>query len=294
MKNKKLIVGIASLLKIEESVITSALENESGDDSLIQDFKKENNVFTLADISKIKGNAINEGKAIALVDLEKTNANEFPAAIYHRVKGFAFEKVEKDAAKKYNVDQYDNLEDLMSKIASKGKGGDDEKDIQIKTLKQTILEKEGEITTKVKEVETKYTSDFINRDFANALSGIKLDGEEEAAKNQSKLFAGAFKGQFGFDYKDGKTIVLDAEKKILVDKLGDPMPVSDVYKNFVITHGGKLKEEAVGGRGDGSSQQTTNLNLKGKTLNEVLAAKGVKPNTDEADKVFVEWNAANK
>ena len=288
MKNEKLIVGLSSLLKVDKSVILASLESDTEDDKLIKDFYESNNVFTLADVAKLKTNS----KAEALVDLEK--ATEFPAAIYNRVKGLAFGKAEEDAAKKYGIDKWTNFEDLMSKIASKGKGGDDEKDRQIETLKQTVLAKETEIETKMKEVETKYTTDFIKRDFTLAMAGIKLEGEEEAAKNQSKLFAGAFMGQFGFDYKDGKTIVLDAEKKILVDKLGDPMAVSDVYKNFVITHGGKLKEEAAGGRGDGSSQQSTNSNLKGKTFNEVLIAKGVKPMTDEADKLFVEYQAANK
>ncbi len=288
MKNDKLIVGLSSLLKVDKNVLVAALENEAGDEGLTKEFNEKNAVFTLADVAKLKTNS----KAEAITELEK--ATEFPPAIYNRVKGLALEKAEKDTAKKYGIEKWDNFEDLMSKITSKGKGGDDEKDKQISLLKQTVIDKETEISAKVKEVETKYTTDFIKRDFTLAMAGIKLEGEEEAAKNQSKLFAGAFMGQFGFDYKDGKTIVLDAEKKILVDKLGDPMAVSDVYKNFVITHGGKLKEEAAGGRGDGSSQQTTNLNLKGKTLNEVLAAKGVKPNTDEADKVFVEWNAANK
>ena len=287
MKNDKLIVGLSSLLKVDKSVLVAALENEAGDEGLTKEFNEKNAVFTLADVAKLKTNS----KAEAITELEK--ATEFPPAIYNRVKGLALEKAEKDTAKKYGIEKWDNFEDLMSKITSKGKGGDDEKDKQINLLKQTVIEKEAEIATKIKEVEVKYTSDFINRDFANALSGIKLDGEEEAAKNQSKLFAGAFKGQFGFDYKDGKTIVLDAEKKILVDKLGDPMDVSDVYKNFVITHGGKLKEEAAGGRGDGSSQQTTNSNLKGKTLAEAHSLKGTKENTDNGDKTFVEWQAAN-
>jgi hypothetical protein len=123
---------------------------------------------------------------------------------------------------------------------------------------------------------------------------VKLDGEEEAVKNQTKLLSDAFKSNFALSYRDGKTIVLDTEKKILVDKLGDPMPVADVYKSFAVKHGAKLKEEAQGGRGDGSSKGQNNQSLKGKTFTEVLAAKGVKPNTDEADKIFVEWQAANK
>ncbi len=292
MLNDKLIVGIASLLKVEKDVIIEALQKEGGDDGLIKEFLQKNNVFSLEDVNKMKDNVKIAAKAEALTELEK--ATSFPPAIYNRVKGLALEVAEKEAAKKHGIESWSGIDDLISKIASKGKGSDSEKDVQIDLLKKAVADKEAELQTKVKEVETKYTSDFLNRDFLSATSMLKLDGGDETTiENQKKLINGAFNNQFKLSYKDGKTIVLDAEGKPVVDKLGDAMPVFDVYKNFAVTHGAKLKEVDTGGRGDGSSTQT-NSNLKGKTFNEALTAKGFKPNTDEADKLFVEYQAANK
>jgi hypothetical protein len=289
MKNSKLIVGLASLLKVDKDVIISNLENEAGDDGVIKDFLQKNNVFTLDDVAKIKTNS----KAEALAELEK--ATEFPSAIYNRVKGLALEKVEKEAAKKFGVEKWDNFDDLVSKIATKGKGVDGDKEAQIELLKKSLQEKDAEIQSKVTEVESKYTNDFVNRDFKLASDNLRLAGDDDKTiENQKTLINGAFKNQFKLSYKEGKTIVLDAENKPIVDKLGDVMPVFDVYKNFAVTHGAKLKEIDAGGRGDGSSSTESKTNFKGKTFAEVSAAKGVKPNTDEADKLYAEWQAANK
>jgi hypothetical protein len=226
-----------------------------------------------------------------LAALEK--AAEFPAAIYNRVKGLALEKAEKEISKKHGVEKWDSLEDLTSKIAAKGKGVDGEKDVQIEKLKQALKESEDLAATKVKEVEEKYTNDFATRDFNAAINSLPLDGEESAIENQKKLFSSAFKSQYKLTYKEGKTIVLDAENRVVTDKVGDPLNVSDVYKSFAVSHGAKIKEVDAGGRGDASSQQQSTI-LKGKTFEEVAAAKGVKPMTNEGDALYTEWAAANK
>jgi len=287
MKNEKLLVGLASLLKMDKDVIIAELEKEGGDDGVIKDFTNKHAVFTLDDVSKLKTNA----KAEGLAELEK--AAEFPTAIYNRVKGLALEKAEKEIAKKHGVEKWDSLEDLTSKIAAKGKGVDGEKDVQIEKLKQALKESEDLAATKVKEVEEKYTNDFATRDFNAAINSLPLDGEESAIENQKKLFSSAFKSQYKLTYKEGKTIVLDAENRVVTDKVGDPLNVSDVYKSFAVSHGAKIKEVDAGGRGDASSQQQSTI-LKGKTFEEVAASKGVKPMTNEGDALYTEWAAANK
>jgi hypothetical protein len=286
MKNEKLLVGLSSLLKMDKDVIIAELEKEDGDNGIIKGFLEKHNVFTLEDLGKLKTNA----KAEGLAELEK--AAEFPPAIYNRVKGLALEKAEKEIAKKHGVEKWDSLEDLTSKIAAKGKGVDSEKDVQIEKLKTALKEAEELAESKVKEVEEKYTNDFATRDFTSAINSLVLDGEESAIENQKKLFASAFKSQYKLTYKEGKTIVLDAEGKVVTDKVGDPLNVSDVYKSFAISHGAKIKEVDAGGRGDASSQQQS-TNLKGKTFEQVAAAKGVRPMTAEADTLYAEWKTAN-
>jgi hypothetical protein len=288
--NNKLIVGLSSLLKIDKDVIVEALTKEDGDDVIIKDFREKHNVFTLEDVSKIKANAINEAKPIILKELAE--ADTLPKEIYERAKGLALDKMEKEIAKQYGVSEWTSLNDLVGKINTQGKGGDDNLKAQIELLKTSLKEAEVAKQTALKEVEDKYVADFVNRDFEAATAAIVLDGDEATVSNQKKLFNSAFQNQFTKSYKDGKTVVLDTSGKVVVDKIGDPMPVGEVYKSFILSHGAKLKEVDAGGRGDGSSRTDTNT-LKGKTFAEVAALKGVKQNTDEADKLYVEWKSEN-
>lgn len=290
MKNSKLVVGLSSLLKVDVGVIETALLDEAGDDSLLKDFLSKNNVFSSEDISRMKANV----KIEAISELEK--ASEFPSAIYNRVKGFALDKTEKEIGKKYGIERWDNMEDLISKISTKGKGVDGDKEKQIELLKKSLKDAELFTEAKVKEIESKYTNDFLTRDFKTATEMLKLDGGDDATiDNQKKLINGAFLNTHKLAYHNEKTVVLDSEGKTVVNKTGDAMDVFDVYKNFAVNHGAKIKEIDAGGRGDGSSKADTTNNLKGKTLNDVFSSKGItNPNSKEGTEIFNEWSLANK
>lgn len=287
--NKKLLVGLSSLLKIDETVITEAISNESGDDSIIKTFNEKNNVFTLEDVATLKRNS----QAAALSELE--TAAELPQKIYNRAKGFAFEKFEKETAKKYGVDNYEGLNGLISKIAAKGKGVDGESEKTIEALRKSLTDSETSKTTALKEQAATFTNDFIDRDFVAVSGALKLTGENaETIKNQRALIEGAFKNSHQLSYIDGKTIVSDSEGKQIKDKLEQPMSLTDVFKSYAVSNGAKIQEVNKGGNGDGSTFDSKDKGLKGKTFNEVLEAAGVKPNTNEADDLFAKHIAANK
>lgn len=290
MKNKKLIVGIANLLKISENVVIEALGNEDGDNGLVTTFLDGNNVFTANELATLKTNS----KADGVLALE--SADKFPSAIYNRVKGLAFEKVEKEIAEKYNVEKWDGLNGLVESVvksSAQGKGGDEEKDRQIETLKKSLVDAEESKTKAIADIIKESNDDLIGRDF-KAASALDFEGGDEATiKNQRVLLDGAFRQTHSFEYKGGKTIVLDSNGETLIDKVGESRSLSDVYSEFAVNHGAKLKVIDTGGRGEGSSGTTGSSIFKGKSFDEVLEAKGVKPMTDEADNIFTEWQAAN-
>ena len=89
--------------------------------------------------------------------------------------------------------------------------------------------------------------------------------------------------------------MLDKDGKPVLDKLADPAKISDVLKTYATDYGFPFKEEDAGGRGSASSKgDNSKLNYKGKTFAEALEANGIKPNTDESDKLYTEWVTANQ
>lgn len=290
MKNKALIVALSKLFKVEESVIEADLINENGTDSLVKDYTTKYNSYTADELARLLENS---NKAY----LEKADfdINNVPKPLYSKIAAAVIESKEKTIAKKYEITEYNGLEDLFEKAQSKinnGKGNQDEKDRQIETLKATVLKLEQEKDEAVKTERTKYESEFISRDFTTALKTLPLDYEGDVLEKQSKLLQSAFSNEFKLGRKGEKTVVLDASGNLVADKVGEPMPVSEVVKSFATGYGFKMKEPDQGGRGAGSS--TTGSPLKGRNFDDVLAERGIKPMTDEADKVFLEHQAANK
>jgi len=88
------------------------------------------------------------------------------------------------------------------------------------------------------------------------------------------------------------TVVLGKDDAAMLDKLGEPLKVSDVLKDFATEYGFKFTTEDTGGRGAGSSD--TKVVLKGTSFDAYLAAKEIKQNTGEADAAYIEWTASNK
>lgn len=291
MKNKALSVAFSKLLNVEESVIIEASEKEDGDGGLVSKFLETNNVFTLDDVIKLKKNSLAEGVIKGVEELAK--GDQFPSEIHNKIKGNVLDKKEKEVAKNHGITKWDNFDDLISKISAQGKGSDGEKDTQIEKLKTSLQDQEAEHKTALEKIESKYTGDFTKRDFDNAVLNLKLEGDEEMVKNQTKLYVDAFHGNFKLSYKDGVTRVLDSEGKVLTDKVGEASTVSDVFKDFALQHGAKIKVLDEGGRGDGSSGGESNSSLKGKSLGEAYAIASVIANTAKADEVHAKWLTAN-
>lgn len=290
--NKKFIVALSKLLKIDESVINEALVKEDGDDSIINDFVKNYASFTKEELATLIKN--NNKQYLEGADFD---IKEVPTNLYRKIAAAALESKEKKKAEEYKIEKYDGFEDLIDKIAESkatGKGTDEGMKQQIETLKQAVLSKDKEKEEAVSKVREEYESEFINRDFESALNNLSqtLDYEKDVLPKQSNLLKSAFKGELKLSRKGNVTTVLDAEGKLKMNNLGEPLPVFDVLKNYAAENGFKFKHPEEGGRGTASSTETNNA-LKGKSFAEVLSIKGVKPLTDESDALMKEHKQAN-
>lgn len=288
MKNKLFLLALSKLFNLDVKVIETALENEAGDDSIIKGFTDKYTSYTIDDLAKLIKNS-NE-QYLEKADFEITKV---PQGLYSKIVGAAMEKKEKTLAKEHNIAEYKDLSDLLTKIveSKSGKGLDDTAKGQIETLKGTIKTLEQEKTDAVANERKKFDTILIGTDFSSALSSLPLDYDAEAKEKQIKLLSAAFNSEFTLERKGEKTIVLGKDGKPKNDKLGEPLALLDVLKPFTQEYGFKLKAEDQGGRGTGNSQEKQTL--KGKTFEEAVAMRGVKPMTDESDKLMLEWQAEN-
>jgi len=298
MINKKLQVALSKLLKIDEKVLETATDSETGDESILKEFTNKNIVHTVDDLAKLISNSnIKFQEENGLVDPKTFDVGTIPKSLYVKLKGTILQLKEEEIAKKYGVEKYDSLDDLITKLTEKsndGKGKDPDKDLlnQIDLLKKTVEEKETELKT----VGEKAISDAIMTEYNSSVNKLPLDYDDDTLPKQRELLNAAFMAKHKVVKKGDVIVVLNDKGEPLRDNLAEPLKVSDVVKSFAESYGFKFKSEDTGGRGAGSSTGTSsiNSNYKGKTWAEILESEKLTPNSDASDKVYVEWKAANK
>lgn len=299
--NKKLIVSISGILKTDASVIEAELQKADGDDSILQAYKdKYPNTYTAVELHTLIDNA--NKKYLAEYD---PKPGEIPAKLYNTVKLATLLPIEKSIATKHGITDYVGLDDLLAKVSEKHLTGDKGKIEEITKQQIETLKKANETLLREKEdgikaAEEKYNSELIGRDLSSALTGLPLDYEDDAdatksvLKKQMNLVDSTFKQSYKVERRDGITVVLDADGKPVVDALGSPKKVSDVMNDLAKDYGFKLKTVDPGNRGLPGSPPNTGANsLKGKEWDAVLKEKGVTPLTEAADKLYIEFQAAN-
>lgn len=291
--NKKLIVALAGLLKQDQQVIEDALLKEDGDDSIIKGFTTKYNPLAADELSRLIENSNKKYFDERLTEAD-FDINHVPKKLSDKIYGAAYEAKEKKIAKEYGIEHYKNFDDLLKQVTqqSGGNGTDQATKQQIETLKANIQKLEKEKEDDINDLKKSYDSEFISRDFDSALASIPFDYEGAALEKQKKLLKSEFFTEYGMERKGNVTVVLNKENKPMVNNLGDPESIANVVKKLASDYEFKIKEKDQGGRGAESSQTT--VSLKGKTFDEVVQSRGLKPLTDEADKAFIEWQAANK
>jgi len=244
---------LAARFNIKPDVIEAALTEEGNFDSVFETFDKDNQSFTNADLTRKLDNHAKEA-----IEKLGTDGQPLPSAVYNLAKGNAFEKKEKSWAKKHGITQYDGIDDLHEKIitqieAKSGKA-DDEKDVEIGRLKKLVLDTEQEKGEAVDTARSEFHSQLTQRDVMAALGQIQIDEEGEKLENQKEILNAVVKGEFTFEYIDGKTVAFK-NGDMLKNKVGDPQILSEVLNPFAEKYV-NVKSVPEGGRGGSSTEQS--------------------------------------
>ncbi len=306
MKNKKLLAVLLTILKgVDEKKLIEASEKEDGDDSVLKEFIEKHNVFSLTEVETLKKNAREEGITAHYAKADFDIDKDIPSAIAGKLLGRKLEGKQIALAKKYEITDAKDIDDLIEKLVIKykeGKGNpDQELEKQIVTLKQAVLDEQA----KVKAVEDKYVNDEINRTFTTELTGLPLKIDDDKIEAQRRILTFGFNSEHKLE-KKGETIIVlkkkgDAYERVN-DKLGEPVTVKTVLTDFAKGLGLPFKEEDPGGRGEGSSKGSGGAKgLKGLTFEQAIEQKNatlpegkkLSGNSTEMAQLRTEWKAEN-
>jgi len=245
---------LAALLGKEPGVVEKAISEDTLD-SIIEEFQTSHQVFTAEELARKLDNHFRS-------EIEKLGEkSELPPNVYNIAKANAFAKLEKEWAKEYGIDKWEGIKDLRDQIIAKNGSGKSDDEIaklqsRIDELKQQVLDESKRADEAVKEAEQKYSKELASRDFNSVLAEIPIDAEDETLENQRKILSTMFTSEYQLDVRDGQTVVLK-DGNLLTNKVGDPVPLQDVVKEFA-PKWVKLKGDPDGGRGGSSTKSKTN------------------------------------
>jgi len=263
-------------------------------DGLLSD-KVKAAVMNLKDVETMKGNYAKEVKTTYLNELsESAKKGDIPQELYKPIHGAVSEKLEKALSKKFNVADFESVEDLVSKAISINKGqSDDTKLTELQTLNTDLQEANKRLVKEKEEAEKRIKGEFesqlINRDLTDLYNNVPFDlsdvkeDELDAAKDTRKfVLKGVFETNYSTKMDEGKLVVTDKKGEMLKDpNTFAPIPVSNVLTDLAKKAGLKLKSPESGGQGGSSSGN------KGSRFKDVAefysycSEKGIAPTSNE-------------
>ena len=283
--NEKNVTHLAALLKKPEADVEKALSEENGIETLVNDFKTNNQVFGLDDFAKLKDNLKKE-------TLSKLSLEDIPETFKNKAIGWKLEKLEEEIKEKYQYDgEFKGLTDLVDKVISKT-GNPSDNGEEKAALKKRIVELENEYKEQLTQKQMEFDSTLIKTDFSKALNSLNLDYEkDDVLKKQKGLLKAAFNDVYKVKREDGKTVVLK-DDEVVKDKNLEPLTLDEVLLGVAKDYGFQLKTPEPGGHGGKSSKK--NAGLSGVSWVEYAEKNGVKPHemSDKKDKLYSEWKAA--
>ena len=253
----------------------------------IKDSMKDKHIYTEETLSALKQNLSAEATTSYFNDLvSKAKQGDVPHDLYAPIKGAAYQQLEKDLSKKYEIGEYENVTDLVEKIVKSSANGNvnEELERQLNALKQTNLDLVKEKEEAVTKIEAEYRTKELNRaksELLNAVpfdfSGVKSDEVAQAKERTQTLLKSVFDSNHELTYNDaGKLVVLKDGEVLKSTATHDPLEAKDVLINLAKEFNLKLTSPDNGGQGGKSSGTNTGQYESVEAFEKDMESKGIK------------------
>jgi hypothetical protein len=264
---EKDVIEISQLFGIEKEIV-EASEKDGTLSQRIKDSLAKKKVFAVDEFDKFKTNYAKEVKDNFFDELvEKTRKGDAPNELHKAVKGAFLQQKEREYAKKFDITEYSDFDDLVEKAISKttATGKKPEVDKLIQDLREANTKLVQEKDNAVKDVEARFKSQSIERDKKDLISKVpfdfsdkKADEIENAKQKTQNILKSVFDQEYRLDYDDkGRLVVIDKEGKIKKNQATlEPVDPSNVMVDLAKDYNLKLQSPDRGGQGGKSSQSS--------------------------------------
>jgi hypothetical protein len=200
--------------------------------------------------------------------VEKAKKGDLPTDLYTPIKGAAYQQLERDFSKEFDVAEFKDVHDLVKQAVKKSTANgkpQTELEKQVNDLKAANLLLKSEKENAVLTVQNEYKGKFLNSEMSGVLEQIPFDftdvkADELAGKKQKTqtLLKSVFSSEYKLDTDaQNRTVVLKGTDVLKNSATLEPLPLKDVLINLAKEYNLKLTSPDNGGQGGKSSGQST-------------------------------------
>jgi len=285
---------ISEQFGIEKEIVEASV-NDGTLSARMKDAMAKKVIYSADEFEKFKTNLTAEAQTKYFNDLvEKAKKGDIPTELYKPVKGSSLQQKEREYSKKYEITEFQDLDDLIDKVILKSSANgkpNTELEKQINELKSVNLKLAQEKEEALKTVEEKYRNQIIEREKLDAInkipfdfSGVKSDDADKVRSKTHTILKSVFDAEYKMDYDDkGRLIVKDREGNVKKNSATlDPIPVNDVMIELAKEYNLKLTSPDTGGQGGQSSHQSSTLFATPEDFYRWCDTQSISPHSKEA------------
>ena len=270
------VAKLASLLQKQPDEISTALEN-GGVSEFIDNFVSGNSIMPVGDFETFKANYEKQ------VVEKLSTSDKLPKVLYDRIKGTVLEMKEKELAQKFDISDFNGIEDLVEKVVqTKAKNPED-----VTKLRAKIDELSETHRVEVDNLRRANDQRYVDFRINEVVGQVDIDAEGKMLENQRRILSTMLKNEYGFIVKDDSVVATKAGEPIVNNKL-EPIPLNDVVRDFA-KEIVKLKSPDGGGRGEGSSAH--GATVKSVVLKDYMQKNNIRPNSSELASAIKDFRA---
>jgi hypothetical protein len=290
------VTQLSGLLKIDKDIIVAS-EKDGTLSTRISDALKKN--FTdNSNLETFKKNFRDQARLEYFSELvDGAKKGDIPQELYKPVKGSALQQKEREISKAYNITDFSGFDDLIekvSKVKTTATGNDSELVKKIEDLKAANLALKQDKENAVKDVESKFKSQFLSKEKLDLISKVPFDfsdvkAEELNNKRQKtwNILESVFDKEFKLDYDDKQRLVVLKNGEVIKNPATlDPKPVSDVMVELAKDYNLKLSSPEKGGQGGSSSSQSGTTFADYEAFESYCKGRQISPTSSEAVKLW--------